>query len=402
MLSFKPKTNKTIEYSYKQNMTLDQKHQDIIETIHCDEKTIPSLKNQISILKTQLKQNHLTFNQHLSLNDKLKSAKTRIKKIKSKRKQYYLDNSEHIFRYFEDKKNITCITPSVNKSPIINTSHSDKISTFFNMSSQSNINAIKKDSSTTNEPYNEAFKTPHSDYIYEYMKNMDDIYFDIDKYIHPNNMCQVCTKGELIPVSCDGVIICNKCGIQQPFITDHEKPSYKEPPKEVCFYAYKRINHFREILAQFQAKESTQLPPDVLDNIQFQIKKERIQLKELTYSRTKLILKNLGYNKYYEHIPYIKNKLGIRPPIMSPELENTLCNLFTEIQHPYSKYCPDDRTNFLNYYYTVFKLCELLDQTDYLTLLKEAMIGDRIKRIEQDVIWKKICGEMDWEFIATE
>ena len=33
----------------------------------------------------------------------------------------------------------------------------------------------------------------------------------------------------------------------------------KEPPKEVCFYAYKRINHFREILAQFQAKETTQI-----------------------------------------------------------------------------------------------------------------------------------------------
>ena len=33
-----------------------------------------------------------------------------------------------------------------------------------------------------------------------------------------------------------------------------KKPSYKEPPKEVCFYAYKRINHFREILAQFSSK----------------------------------------------------------------------------------------------------------------------------------------------------
>jgi len=30
------------------------------------------------------------------------------------------------------------------------------------------------------------------------------------------------------------------------------------------------------------------------------------------------------------------------------------------------------------------------------------MIGDRIKRIEQDNIWKKICEEMDWEFIPTE
>lgn len=234
------------------------------------------------------------------------------------------------------------------------------------------------------------------------MKNMDDLYFDIDKYIHPNHICTVCNSGELIPVAHDGVVVCNKCGVQHPFITDNEKPSYKEPPKEVCFYAYQRINHFREILAQFQAKETTQIPTEVLENIKFQIKKERINLSELSYQRTKNILKNLRYNKYYEHIAYIKNKLGISPPIMSQELEKTLCNLFSEIQNPYSKYCPNERTNFLNYYYTVFKLCELLDQKEYLPLLKQAMIGDRIKRIEQDDIWKKICDEMDWEFIPTE
>ena len=36
------------------------------------------------------------------------------------------------------------------------------------------------------------------------------------------------------------------------------------------------------------------------------------------------LLKKLGYNKYYEHIPFIKDKLGIKPPIMSPELEDKL------------------------------------------------------------------------------
>ena len=58
----------------------------------------------------------------------------------------------------------------------------------------------------------------------------------------------------------------------------------------------------------------------------------------MTNKKAKDILK-LGYNKYYEHIPFIKDKLGIRPPIMSPELEDTLCNLFMEIQKPYAKHC---------------------------------------------------------------
>ena len=64
----------------------------------------------------------------------------------------------------------------------------------------------------------------------------------------------------------------------------------------------------------------------------------------------KIVLK-LRYNKYYEHIPFIKDKLGIRPPVMSPALEDTLCNLFMDIQAPYAKFCPRERVNFLNYYY---------------------------------------------------
>ena len=119
----------------------------------------------------------------------------------------------------------------------------------------------------------------------------------------------------------------------------------------------------------------------------------------MSNKRTKEVLKKLKYNKYYEHIPFIKDKLGIKPPIMSPELEETLCNLFIELQSPYSKFCPDDRVNFLNYYYTAYKLCELLNEDKYLEHFP--MLKDPEKRMEQDVIWKKICKELDWEFIPT-
>jgi len=115
--------------------------------------------------------------------------------------------------------------------------------------------------------------------------------------------------------------------------------------------------------------------------------------------RAKDILKKLGYNKYYEHIPFIKDKLGIKPPVMQPELEDKLCNLFMEIQKPYAKHCPDDRVNFLNYYYVLYKMCELLDEKTFLPFFP--MLKDPVKRIEQDEIWKKICKELHWEFVST-
>ena len=206
-------------------------------------------------------------------------------------------------------------------------------------------------------------------------------------------------KGELIPLDDEGVLICNSCSTNVQYLIENEKPSYKEPPKEVCFYAYKKINHFKEILAQFQGKETTQIPVEVIENLKQQIKKERIELSSMTYYKTKDLLKKLGYNKYYEHINFIKNKLGIKPPIISQELEETLCNFFMEIQYPYAKHCPDYRVNFLHYYYVLYKLFELLGESHYL--IEIPMLKDREKLIEQDIIWKKICEELDWEFIAT-
>jgi hypothetical protein len=235
--------------------------------------------------------------------------------------------------------------------------------------------------------------------VNNYLCNTNNTIIDINTYINQTDICTKCNKGELINIEDEGILLCNKCFVCTSHIYDNEKPSYKEPPKEICFYSYKRINHFKEILAQFQGKETTQIPCYVIENIKRQIKKERIELNELTNLNTKNILKKLGYNKYYEHIPFIKDQLGIKPPIMSQTLEETLCNLFIEIQDPYLKYCPEHRVNFLNYYYTAYKLCELLGETNYLKHFQ--MLKDRDKRIEQDYIWKKICEELNWIFIPT-
>ena len=83
----------------------------------------------------------------------------------------------------------------------------------------------------------------------------------------------------------------------------------------------------------------------------------------------------------------------------SKESQEILCNLFMEIQKPYAKHCPDDRVNFLNYYYVLYKLCELLNENKFLPFFP--MLKDPVKRIEQDEIWKKICKELRWQFIPT-
>lgn len=389
MPSFKPKNNKKIKFNKKSAVTLDGKHKEFLNEFSVNEtKSIPSLREERANLQKQLEENpSLPVDQKLDIEDRLREIQETIRSLKQKKKDYFLDNSKYIFDYFENKKNIATVSESSASSEP--NSKTKMIQSFFKI----------KDESKPDEAKAAATATKKTNNVQKYLSNIDDTFLDVNAFVYQTDVCKYCFKGELIPLEDEGILICNTCSRNIPYLVENEKPSYKEPPKEVCFYAYKRINHFKEILAQFQGKETTQIPPEVIDNIKLQIKKERIELKQITNAKTKEILKKLGYNKYYEHIPFIKDKLGIKPPVMSPELEEKLCNLFIELQAPYSKFCPDDRVNFLNYYYTAYKLCELLGETQYLELFP--LLKDKEKRIEQDAIWKKICEELDWEFIHT-
>ena len=388
MPSFKPKSNKKFRVCKKYTTTLDGKHKEFINEFDKNEfDTIPTLKLERTDLKKQIETLDKTnIDKIMDMKDRIKEIDETIKEFKNKKNNYFLDNSKFIFEYFENKKNINNIDPSSNSST--NKSVSSKNQILFNFFKIQNNN--QEENVTENRNKN---------IVQKYLSNIDETFIDMNSFVRSTDICQHCFKGELIPLDDEGVLICNVCAVNIPYLIENEKPSYKEPPKEVCFYAYKKINHFKEILAQFQGKETTQIPDDVIDQIHLQIKKERISLEQLTHYKTKEILKKLGFNKYYEHIAFIKNKLGLKPPVFSPELEETLCNLFMETQSPYAKTCPDYRVNFLNYYYVLFKFCELLGEEQYLDSIP--LLKDREKLIEQDETWKKMCIELDWEFIPT-
>ena len=382
MPSFKPKTSKKIKVCKKYSSSLDSKHKEFVNEFTKDEfDTIPRLKEERFMLNKQLElEDKLTIEQIMEIKDRIKDINETIKELKNKKNNYFLNNSKYIFEYFENKKNIN----NIEETNKVVTSKNQLLFNIFKIKQEKDKNIDEN---------------KNKNLVQKYLSNIDESFLDMNAFVRDSDICQNCYKGEMIPLDDEGVLICNICAVNIPYLIENEKPSYKEPPKEVCFYAYKKINHFKEILAQFQGKETTQISNDVIDQIQQQIKKERIGLKQLTHHKTKEILKKLGFNKYYEHIAFIKNKLGIKPPVFSPELEDTLCNLFMEIQAPYAKTCPDYRINFLNYYYVLFKFCELLEETQYLHDIP--LLKDREKLIEQDETWRKMCVELDWEFIPT-
>ncbi len=210
--------------------------------------------------------------------------------------------------------------------------------------------------------------------------------------------CPVCDSEMLFN---ETFLDCSECGHRDYILVDSEKPSYKDPPREMSYYAYKKINHLNECLAQFQAKETTEIPTAVLEQIRTELRKERItDMSKLKPSKLKEVLKKLKLSRCYDHVAHILNRLnGISAPVLSREVEEKLRSMFKEIQFSFVKHCPKKRSNFLSYSYVLYKFCELMELDEYLPCFP--LLKSREKLYMQDKIWQLICTDMGWEFIRT-
>jgi len=367
---------------HKQITSLDEKHTDMLNYFHDIETSkIPQLDAEIQELKNRLKNlGKSQIEVQLDIRDQILSKRIEIQGLQKKKKRYFLDNSKYIFDYFEQKKQISSREPSQNVTVV----------TSFFKARANNI--------SNNDKFIQSKKL-----YQEYWKNVNGEFGNPhDYYISAADICQSCNKGELISHDEEGILICNnsQCGKFDTYIIDNAKPNNKEPPNEVSYTAYIRLNHFKEILSQFQAKETTQIPDEVIEMIRARIKKERItDPSKINYEKMREILRKLGLNKYFEHIQYINSLFGVRPPIMNEELYETLCILFIEIQKPWATHCPADRTNFFNYTYTLYQLCVLLGQEQYLPYIP--LMKDLQKQKASDMVWKRVCEDLDWEFIPS-
>lgn len=215
---------------------------------------------------------------------------------------------------------------------------------------------------------------------------------------------KVCHGIDMILDKTDGLYLCKKCGRTQKVIIDGDRHNYKEQVPEPIGCPYKKLNHLNEHLAQIQAKETTDIKPKTYLDIKAEMKKRKMSVKQLNYDSLRNILKKLGYNKLFEHIPYILFKItGKLPPQMTREMEGEIRKLFKQTLSLYEKYKLKGRTNYFKYPYAIYKFCQLLDYDEYLPATKSLFTFKNKKNlIRQDKIWEKICIDLDWDFYNSE
>jgi hypothetical protein len=308
------------------------------------------------------------------LQDELRSIEMRLVK-EDPLKDYYLKNADIILKYYGG---------------------SDKVQSMITTPADQNT-FVKYLTQTVQETPTVSKKDLYEEFTTRMKLNTG---ADIVEKTYTTEHCDRCNiaREEL---SEEGILVCPKCGSEEYMLVVSDFPSFRDPPKERNNYAYKKINHLNEILNQFQAKESTIIPDEVMHEVVCEIKKRRIQnVAELNEIGMREILKKLNRSKYYEHATHILSRLnGNPPPTITPEIEEKIRAMFQEIQAPFLLYCPDDRTNFLSYSYILYKFFELLELDEYKIYFPLLKSRDRL--IAHDAIWKRICDYLRWEFIRS-
>jgi len=241
-------------------------------------------------------------------------------------------------------------------------------------------------------------------YLYEVEGKVDSSYEALMTTCRDDDyVCTTCGASLKFDTA-ESSLTCESCGRSEYYMEmSSRNQSYEEEviAKSTSVFSYDRLNHMVEWLNSIQAKEKTEIPEDVLTALKNEFKKQGTVLrKDIKPTKVKAYLKKLGMAKYYEHVNYITSLLnGVPAPSFPSELEDKLKKMFMMIQKPFEKHRTPDRKNFMSYSYTLYKFCELLGEDSYLkhfSLLKSSQ-----KLFGQDAMWKKICEELDWEFIAS-
>jgi uncharacterized Zn finger protein (UPF0148 family) len=373
---FRIKKARDIPFSKKITTgTLDSVHQSIVSSLQYEENNPDKLKErlyeidqEINTLSNSL-ENILTFSK---LSDEKKILLEKLE-MKSPVIDYYVKNADIMLKYYGSGEKISGGISNADQKTFVK---------FLCQNTSENIGTSKK---TLFDEFSSRMKINTG---------------PIDVKEAPSEHCNACNLPRE-ESSEEGVLFCPSCGSEEYMLVVSDVPSFRDPPKERNNYAYKKINHLNEILNQFQGKESTIIPVEVMNEVICEIKKRRIQnVAELGEKEIREILKKIGRSKYYEHGTHIISRLnGNPPPTITPEIEEKIRTMFQEIQAPFLIYCPDDRTNFLSYSYILYKFFELLELDEYKIYFPLLKSRDRL--ISHDEIWQKICDYLKWEFIRS-
>jgi predicted RNA-binding Zn-ribbon protein involved in translation (DUF1610 family) len=371
MSNFKIRKNKIGKSDVKDTSTLDKKHKELSKKLQNDLNSLPEKEKKIKELKEEIE----TINKNTSIFsandlekkanilDNIRDLENEIEIIKNKTLNYYDKTGDILSDYYKIRDDTKKYSESRNikdlfrkKKNIENTQENSKAKLFDQYCQRvEGVRTIKDDG------------TKRVKYCIE---------CGIEKILDYGTSCFTCPE----------------CGDIEEVILDEDRQIKEYSP-------YRRINHFKEWLNQFQAKESTEIDEEIFKKIISELNKYNDNNK-INRERIKEILKKMGRSDLYEHITFIINKITNKPaPYINRKMEKKFINMFSQIEEIWESHKPPGRKNFLSYSYVLHKFCLLLELDHLLSCFPLLKSSKNLK--EQEEVWEKMCKTLKWEFIPS-
>ena len=297
LLRMKSISKMNAKSSVGENITIDAKHNEMLKYFKDLQKSLPALKNELKESIQKYKSIDLSKNNDFELimekdrlRDNIVELKERINKISSKEEEnnYFLEVGLLLHNYYENvetaknvesdsknfEKNLLYTSDNENENEnIIEDEEEDELEdgddeiesvpekvsyksviNFFNdRESKGDEKEKEKDNGYTSMKISDFVKEEavfkKKNILDDYLKKIDNNY--VSKIKVDMNICKCpnCNE-EMILYPSDGIQICDKCGLQENILIESDKPSFKDPPMEVSYFSYKRINHYNEYKRQ--------------------------------------------------------------------------------------------------------------------------------------------------------
>ena len=224
--------------------------------------------------------------------------------------------------------------------------------------------------------------------------------------------CPTCGEDQENFVLADNHIVCSFCGMVISTTNDN-LISFRDIERINIGskYTYDRKTHFRECLKRFQGKQNVNIPGKLFEDVIQQIisyglipKNYREFEKKKVFENVKrehiqMILKDLGYSKYYEDIVYIYHKITDHEIPDITHLENNLMSDFDSLLEMYDSTFKTNRKNFINNQYVLYQLLRKYKYNCRKEDFQFLKTNDR--KYYHDVVCQQLFEKLGWNFNAV-
>lgn len=225
------------------------------------------------------------------------------------------------------------------------------------------------------------------------LENYTELVIDIPNLANNSYYCDSCR----IPLTIDtehSTFFCRKCGkaenVSGMIFDEGERES-------TSTNGYDPTGRFKFLIDRIQAKESLEIPPNVINKLHNCARKYSIRGDDMMCDDVRLFLQEIGMSRYNDHVPHIRKLLtGISPPELSPEEIKEIQTKFYAVVRTYEIIKPAERKNCPCHRYFLFKVIEdvLLHHPDKART--QAILGcihlqSSVTLVKNDNFWKKIC-----------